>query len=313
MKTSLRLAACTAALVSLSAADARAQLIELPMGAGAAQNLTAHQIRVVQLALRDNQCYTGSISGRWTASTRTALQCARQRTNATDAQALARELALWSADVMPTRNAAGDVAPTAATPSASMPSASMPMRDTTAATMPMRDTTAMMRDTTMQMRDTTMQMRDTTMTPMRDTSAMAMPMRDTTAMPMRDTTAMPMRDTTAMAGAAGGSMLAMHLDSVVTAAETGFAGMPSARAGTLLQSLETQLASAPGLADLGPEFATLRTQLATTPLDSAQVGRTMTSLSTRISAAVPAAPADVQDRLRRLGTALAAEGRRLSP
>lgn len=110
-------------------------------------------------------------------------------------------------------------------------------------------------------------------------------------------------------------MLAAHLDSAVTAAEAGLVGMPAARTRTLLQGLEEQLdaAGTPALAALGTQFATLRTQLGATPVDSAQVGRTMTELSARIDAAVTSAPADVQAQLRRLGSALRAEGQRLSP
>ena len=113
MTLATRAALSAAALLVLGAADARAQLIELPMGAGTPQGLTAHQIRVVQFALRDTDCYDGPITGRWTAATRNALQCARERTNTTDGQSLALELGLWAVEGMPTRNAGGDVAPMA--------------------------------------------------------------------------------------------------------------------------------------------------------------------------------------------------------
>ena len=314
MKNLTRAAAAAAAMLSLAAGDARAQLIELPATAGAAGDLTAHQIRVVQLALRDNQCYQGMINGRWTAATRSALQCAQQRTSAADPDALARALALWSADAMTSRDMAGDVettpaAPTpapAATPATPTPMAT-PMRDSAT----MRDS-AMMRDSSMAtpMRDSSMvtptPMRDSTPTPtpMRDSMATPTPMPAPTPTPMRDSSATPTapRDSTVMpmtptdplspmsrtgtTSAMVDSVRAARSDSTVTADPAASTG-----GGMLVTQVDSVIAAAEsGLTSMEPaQAATLLGNIAT-QLDAANdpalgsIATDLRSLRTQLTA-----------------------------
>lgn len=299
MKTMTRVAAATAALLTLAAADARAQLIELPTTA-AAGDLTAHQIRVVQFALRDQQCYRGPINGRWTAATRTALQCARQRTNASDPDSLARQLALWSADAMTSRSMAGDVAPAAPAPSPTP--APTPAPTPTPAPMTPRPTP----------------MRDTTMMPRPDSARMARP--DSAMMPRPDSTTITAarRDTSMAAdpaARAGGAMLSARLDSVIAEAESGLATMEPAQAATLLGSIATELdaASDTTLAAIATDLRAVRTQLTATPLDSAQVGRSLTAASDRLETAAAGRTGDAQAKLSRLATVLERSARRYAP
>ena len=171
-----------AALLALAAPAVGAQVMSFDADAPN-WGLDAHEVRVLQLALRDADCYQGRIDGRVGPGVRAALRCAHERTSTSDPTELARELALYEAvsSGTTTRQAAGDVEP-----------AARPARpDSAEVQRPAQPQPRMQqRDTTMQMRrDTTMRM------PPRDTM-MPRPPRDTTAMPMpRDTTAMP-RDTT---------------------------------------------------------------------------------------------------------------------
>ena len=334
MKTMTRVAAATAALLTLAAADARAQLIELPT-AGAAGDLTAHQIRVVQFALRDQQCYRGPINGRWTAATRTALQCARQRTNASDPDSLARQLALWSADAMTSRTMAGDVEPAAPAPAPTPAPSVTPAPTPSPAPMtprptPMRDSTMMPRPDSARMPrpDSAMMPRpDSAMMPRRDTST-TMPMTPTdplspmsrtgTTSATRDSLMAARRDTSMAAdpaARAGGAMLSARLDSVIAEAESGLATMEPAQAATLLGSIATELDAAGDttLAAIATDLRAVRTQLGATPLDSAQVGRSLTAASDRLETAAAGRTGDAQAKLSRLATVLERSARRYAP
>lgn len=157
-----------------AAAPAGAQYMNLEQDAPN-WGLDAHEVRVVQFALRDADCYQGRIDGQVGPRTRAALRCALQKSNDQPDQ-LAQDLVLYEASFVATtdgrdtnvmtRDAAGDVE-----------------------LAPQRDTSAQMQQN-MRQQNMQQQMRDSTMMP-RDSMAMPMP-RDTSMSPMpRDTTMMP--------------------------------------------------------------------------------------------------------------------------
>jgi hypothetical protein len=114
-------------------------------------------------------------------------------------------------------------------------------------------------------------------------------------------------------GAAGGDMAgAAQMDSLIAVLDRGITTVPQAEAMAAISGFESYLSSAtdPALSGMASEFAALRTQLQTTPVDNKAVGAALTRLGSRATTAAQSAGPN-SDRVSRLATALTNAGTKL--
>jgi hypothetical protein len=117
----------------------------------------------------------------------------------------------------------------------------------------------------------------------------------------------------ASGGAAGGDMAgAAQMDSLIAVLDRGITTVPQAEAMAAISGFESYLSSAtdPALSGMASEFAALRTQLQTTPVDNKAVGAALTRLGSRATTAAQSAGPN-SDRVSRLATALTNAGTKL--
>ena len=113
---------------------------------------------------------------------------------------------------------------------------------------------------------------------------------------------------------AGGDMAgAAQMDSLISVLDRGITTVPQAEAMAAISAFESYLSSAtdPALSGMSSEFAALRTQLQTAPVDNKAVGAALTQLGTRATTAAQSAGPN-SDRVSRLATALTNAGTKLS-